>query len=651
MGINQNIRKSTINFVPEPLDSTKFSEAVKKKKLFSSNDFSIEEMKKKALLLFGKAMKLDDGKEKYSILEDAVSYDNTNYEILKEYLLNAKKYCDKYENLFNKYIYHIPRDIYKEITGNDKTNEAIKLLSEVFTLLKNYEINNKNYYEQILEKNKILNFFNPKKNEIPLIKVNSTFSIKSNLELSLYEAYLCLFKEFYDCIKGISDRLEKNDSDFDKNLIEFCLPDQREIVKMVIKITKSNKNATILYNSVFFSDTMKNIRNYIISIEKTIEKCLELKHIETDFYLLFFIILEIKYMIVHETEPLFANKIKIYGQIDNNVESNTNLLKNDYGIAIKNSYKYDTNEIINEIKNGASTIFNNVRLFKYIKLEYYNSNNIIRYMFKFIEKFNARISKSRTIIEALYKIYPELKQFKLFESKFTTELFQSALKNCYFFPFLGKIGSTTLNSSGTILFFIPNKTKISEKDLKMESKINFYLVGNLAVFIYIELHEVLGHFLRIILSKIIEFDYISPRYPDTNLKEAGKCIEFLLFGKRVSLFSVQELLFLLDVNNYDKILDEYKEEFSNINLKPLNPSEELKNMLKEINIEFDYDKMDDNDNAASLFRDSYILDDFNIEMPNLQNCVEYFDFSPNENLTNLIQNYNIKKESFNNINL
>ena len=272
-------------------------------------------------------------------------------------------------------------------------------------------------------------------------------------------------------------------------------------------------------------------------------------------------------------------------------------------------------------------------------------------MFKFIEKFNARISKSRTIIEALYKIYPELKQFKLFESKFTTELFQSALKNCYFFPFLGKIGSTTLNSSGTILFFIPNKTKISEKDLKMESKINFYLVGNLAVFIYIELHEVLGHFLRIILSKIIEFDYISPRYPDTNLKEAGKCIEFLLFGKRVSLFSVQELLFLLDVNNYDKKLDEYKEEFSNINLKPLNPSEELKNMLKEINIEFDYDKMDDNDNAASLFRDSYILDDFNIEMPNLQNCVEYFDFSPNENLTNLIQNYNIKKESFNNINL
>jgi hypothetical protein len=415
---------------------------------------------------------------------------------------------------------------------------------------------------------------------------------------------------------------------------------------MVIKITKANKNATILYNSVFFSDTMKNIRNYIISIEKTIEKCLELKHIETDFYLLFFIILEIKYMIVHETEPLFANKIKIYSQIDNNVESNTNLLKNDYGIAIKNSYKYDTNEIINEIKNGASTIFNNVRLFKYIKLEYYNSNNIIRYMFKFIEKFNARISKSRTIIEALYKIYPELKQFKLFESKFTTELFQSALKNCYFFPFLGKIGSTTLNSSGTILFFIPNKTKISEKDLKMESKINFYLVGNLAVFIYIELHEVLGHFLRIILSKIIEFDYISPRYPDTNLKEAGKCIEFLLFGKRVSLFSVQELLFLLDVNNYDKKLDEYKEEFSNINLKPLNPSEELKNMLKEINIEFNFSEANGDTNTVSLFKDKYILDDFNVEMPNLNNCVEYYEFPTDENFIELINNYNYEKKWF-----
>ena len=642
MGNNQNITKQKVNFVPEPIDFKKFIQAVERKNLLTSNDFSIEKMQKKALSFYNEAMKSSNEEEKYLKLKEAVSYDNTNFEILKEYLISAKNYCDEYDSLFNKYIYHIPRDIYKDITGTDKNNEAIKLFSKVFKLLKDYNINNKTYSEQLFEKNKILNFFYIDKKEIPILNTNSTFSMNSNLELSLYEAYLSLFKEFYDCIKTMITRLKN--FDFNKNLKELCLPEQVETVKIVVKETLADKNITILYNSIFFSDTMENIRNYIINIEKTIEKCLNLENIKTDFYILLFIILEIKYMIFHETEAVFTNKLKAYSQIDNNIESKINRLKNDYKLIIENSYKYDINEIIDEIKNGASTKFNKIRLYKYIKLEYYNSDNIIRYMFKFIEKFNERISKSRTIIEALYKIYPELKQFNLFESKFTTELFQNALKNCYFFPFVGKIGATTLNSSGTILFFIPNKTKIDEKDLKKESKINFYLVGNLAVFLYIELHEVLGHFLRITLSKITEFDYISPRCPDSNSKEAGKCIEFLLFGKRISLFNVQELLFLLDVNNYDKKLALFKDEFNNINQKPLNPSNELKNMLKEINIEFNFSEANDDTNTVSLFRDKYILDDFNVEMPNLNNCVEYYEFPTDENFIELINNYNCEKK-------
>ena len=643
MGNKQNIDKQKVNFVPEPIDKNKFSEAIKKKNLIDSNDFSIEKMKEKALSLYKEAMKYSNEKEKYLKLKEAVSYDNTNSKILKEYFVSAKNYCDEYDSLINKYYYHINPEIYKDITGNDKTNSSINLLSKVFNILKAYNINNIEYYDKILEKNKILKFFYTEIKELPLLNTNSTFSMKSNLEMALYEAYLSLFKEFYDCIKSMLTQLNKKDSDFNKNLIQLCLPKYRKIAKKIIEDTNADRNTTIIYNSVFFTDTMQSIRNYIVNVEQTIKECLKKDSNETEFYILLFIILEIKYMIIHEAPAVFTNKLKSFRQIDANEELKKNTLKDDYGFEIEDSYKYDINEIINEIKNGeVTTEFSEIMLFKYIKLEYYNSNNIIRYMFNFIEKFNERISKSKTIIDALYNIYPELKQFKLFESKFTTELFQNALKNCYFFPFKGKIGATTLNSSGTILFFIPNKTKIEEKNLKKELQIYFYLIGNLAVFIYIEFHEILGNFLRITLSKITEFNYISPRYPYSDSKEAGKCIEFLLFGKRISSFSVQELLFLLDVKNYDKKLKEFNEEFNNINLKPLAPSDELKNMLKEINIDFDLISINNEDNIASLFRDNYILNDIEseVEVPNLFNCVEYYEFSPDENLINLIKDCN-----------
>ena len=142
MGNKQNIDKQKVNFVPEPIDKNKFSEAIKKKNLIDSNDFSIEKMKEKALSIYEEAMKCNNEKEKYLKLKEAVSYDNTNSKILKEYFVSAKNYCDEYDSLINKYYYHINPEIYKDITGNDKTNSSIDQLSKVFNILKAYNIEN-----------------------------------------------------------------------------------------------------------------------------------------------------------------------------------------------------------------------------------------------------------------------------------------------------------------------------------------------------------------------------------------------------------------------------------------------------------------------------------------------------------------------------
>ena len=259
---------------------------------------------------------------------------------------------------------------------------------------------------------------------------------------------------------------------------------------------------------------------------------------------------------------------------------------------------------------------------------------------KFIEQFNEKIANSKTIVTALYEFYPELEVYKLFESEFTGNLFKDAIKNCYFFPFSGKTGAITLRDSGIILFFIPNKTKINENEFMVYLEKTFYLIGNLAVFIYIELHEVLGHYLRIILSKIIDYNYISPRYPYSEENEAGKCIEFLLFGKRISLFSIKQLLYLLDVKNYDKELKNFNQDFNDADSKPVSVSEELKNMLREINIDLDLSfDLVEQDDQTTLFRDNYILEeDTAIELPMLNNCVEDYDFCQDETMNNLIKN-------------
>ena len=126
-------------------------------------------------------------------------------------------------------------------------------------------------------------------------------------------------------------------------------------------------------------------------------------------------------------------------------------------------------------------------------------------MRKFIENFNNNIANSKAIVSCLYELYPELKDKKLFESEFIKNLFNMALDKCYYFPFGGRKAAITLDESGITLFFIPNRTKFKKVDLDFTPNKAYYIFINLGLFIYIEFHEILGHFLRIILSKILDY--------------------------------------------------------------------------------------------------------------------------------------------------
>ena len=63
----------------------------------------------------------EDDKSKIKKLEKSIEYDNTNESIIKEYLKCLKKVNQKkYEEILNKYLFHISPETYKLITGGKK---------------------------------------------------------------------------------------------------------------------------------------------------------------------------------------------------------------------------------------------------------------------------------------------------------------------------------------------------------------------------------------------------------------------------------------------------------------------------------------------------------------------------------------------------
>ena len=639
----ENVNEKNIKITPHPIPEKVFFESIEKRGLKMFSDFSIDNLRKKAISLYNNAMKLEKYK-KYEMLKSAIFYDNTNEQILEEYLKTEKIYnIEEYNKNLLIYYYNISPNRYLNITGEQKKNSSKDLLLEAFDILKNYKIGNE-IEEEFIEKNKINKYFYEIKSRKPSLTANSIFSIDTNKELALYEAYMTLFSEINNKISSLWTIITDKGRTYESKLKKICQDDEFDNINHLIKVNKINEYIAILFRSRFFKNVLVYVKDYVTELEDVIKKCLELKDIKKDVYMLLFIIIEIKMIITHDAMPNYTDKIKNYiTKFINNNESNTELSK--YLLGVKNIDKYYINEISDEMKKlKYSKKLNELMLYKFIKLEYFNNNNIIQRLMPFITKFNEKISKSKTIIEALYELYPIFKNNKLFESDFIVDLFKIAIKKCYFFPFRGIKGAISLSKSGTLLFFIPNKTKIDESNLDVYFDRTIYLIGNLGVFIYIEFHEILGHFLRIILSNIMDYNFLSPRQPETGNKESGECIEFLLFGKRVPNFSVKQLIYLLDFNNYNKSLNTFKREFTQVDNCDICPSNEFIEMLREINIKLDNDLIN-SDGKAELFKENYISENYLIEAPNLYNCNDNYELFYSEDFEKLFNNNNMFKSN------
>ena len=125
----------------------------------------------------------------------------------------------------------------------------------------------------------------------------------------------------------------------------------------------------------------------------------------------------------------------------------------------------------------------------------------------------------------------------------------------------------------------------------LQSKI-FYLSNNVKS----NLYEIVGHLnikFQYYLSKDKRYTSPKPNKPssqakDRNGKESGEFVEELLFGALNQKLEIEQMIYILDINNYNKDCTKFREDFLKCHEKKgyiIYP--ELKEFLNQLGIDFD----------------------------------------------------------------
>ena len=459
-------------------------------------------------------------------------------------------------------------------------------------------------------------------------------------------------------INFLINQIKNNELKIEEKISKNCDPQYYNEIKDLLFLNKisdvsdkekeQSEYLIILIFSNDFINLLDNIKGYITKIEPVISKCLEFKKLEIDYYILLFINLELNHIIQYDFKPEYIDAILEYKESEQNIEQNND----EFSI-------YKVNEFPESINKNIKPI-NKYRYIPYIKFEYANNNNYAYYSIEFIKKFNMKICKSETITSLLNYLYPGYTEINLFKSDFMNNLFDDAINNCYYYPyFYDNVAAYTLNRNNQLVFFLNNHSKIKENNLNNPNAFSKYLLSNLGCFIYTEFQELLGHYLRSALSKITKMNYESPRSSISNRNKSEECIEILLFGGRVKFFTIKQLVFILDVKNYELNFGQFRHNF--MNLKNYYPSEICRQMLSEININLNNIDLNEKEPNTALFgfkKQISVYDDNdndndneNIEFPFMDHCTQniyrlndlnnYIDIDTINHIDNLIKK-NIK---------
>ena len=594
------------------------------------------------------------GKEqKYELYLKALKYNNTNEKALLKILEISEP---KEKDLFlKKYSLFLSEQNYY-LYFNEKKKSSVELLKNLFELLKKYE-------NKIISAESIWKFVD----KFSLSEFRNTFSTNINDELLLL--FLDLTKRIRRIMFFCRKLIYNDKMTFEDKLNQyFNEEEKRDILHHIIialpnvedNLKEQAKCNILLLHHSFFHRGFPGVAEFINDIENELLYCLD-DFNDINFYILIYIIeiiINLLYGHDNSKNDKVIKKIKKYVQLRKKSEISEDQSE-EIKIAKRKSIIYDQkndklifkiyqsleytniNEQIKTVENAhiydleliKNIIYFNFevplefQLLDYVKIEYMNDYNYIQYSKQFLSEFIEKMLKSKTIISLLNKIFPGCEKYGIFNesSNFLENLSKEVLDRYYFIElFLGK-GGATYPEIKRIYYYTFNRYN---KALETRKDFIIYLLQNLGCFIYIFQHEFLGHYLLHYLEIITKNEFKSPFYEIVHKVESGTFIEQLLYNKRVRLFNFSQILFILDIKNYDKDYKNFCNEFKNKNNNYI--SEEFREMIKK---HFNFELTSDDCNFQDLTNlvgtnVSGDLDEIYVQNSTFESCISsnYVDF-------------------------
>lgn len=289
-------------------------------------------------------------------------------------------------------------------------------------------------------------------------------------------------------------------------------------------------------------------------------------------------------------------------------------------------------------------IINEYYIEKYLKIEEYKNEIYIKTKWNIWINFLMRIFTSKTIKDAFNKFSKTVESnFDLFDF-----LNENQLKsifdniNLFQFPISGIYGITLSSPLLKIYEYYEGFISKYGDNISKLLSLCFHLITNE--------HEVLGHLniriQNIILKKNIKSPIVDKH---NNLKErneeSGDFIEKLLYGYSISELTYNQMLFILDENNYTLSLDNFKEKFLEVINSNYEPSQSLKDLLNSLDIDLENNITSNNLNFKYTFGQKVSKKNNLIFRKGFQHENGSFDYSPQLEKRQLILKGKIKELS------
>ena len=541
-----------------------------------------------------------EDKEENSFTSEYNSFDDSLEDLNKDYFEDCpEEFIDIIENINFKYNHY--DDKYK------KEKKYIDIKEIQISLEENKKsdlISLRNYVKKEMEKDK---YFKSKKEEylfylnllikdetnitllkdyLLFLKNNKTLLEKENIPHEKFEDELNYYSVFFEKDKlkdlfGYEIKSEKSKlvdlmNDYYNNLKkktfkEFKKKIEKEYKRRYFNQPISFNSKELLYydcSEIIYCDILnskhkkkQDLENKLYILEKILRKNIIEKFEEADVLIPLFSFLS--FQEPKENFDFFLNSICSKTLKDEEFEKKSLLTFECENGDIKKIFCRNKEYY----ENPNELCFENLDNTKYLKCEKYNYKHMIKY-----PPLNLKINKIKEfiLITLKSKVFEEafkyLTEIENYETIFNDNMISEFINNIKFLPI--KFNSIAafhdrLNIV-TVISTMKKYLNVGEDNKEIVSTLEN---GVIVAIIYHEFGDFINAVISFMENKMKFND--KPKKRLLKFKEGGHFMELILFGKVIKHLSYEEVLYILNEDNYNKSLEDFRKGFSRLNDKDL----------------------------------------------------------------------------------